>query len=294
MRIKSLISCWLALVMLAQSVFADVVVLRNGDRYTGTLANREQVRANPRAADTIAILPSDSEELQRFPVGEIAYLILEDSDRQEVLDLLGSPTGGAIPALTRRPVSGDEDIEIRLHTGKVVRGQVVRTTADSLVIDRGRWGSFFGGRTVSVARSDVWGIRLVGDYEFHTLPADTALADLHSSLAIVEPAARHGNYGVPVVLLGTLAAGVGALVKFGGPKCTVTQTSVDCDEKSYDIANYALIGAGALLIVLGIVSAEGASSRADGEGSRHLHPHHLALQTGGAGNSVAVGYRFSF
>lgn len=57
--------------------------------------------------------------------------------------------------------------------------------------------------------------------------------------------------GVGLMAFGGAALAVGALVKFGGPKATVTETDLDYEQDSYNAANYVMMVAGGALFVAG-------------------------------------------
>jgi hypothetical protein len=168
---RSLICSCLAFLLLAQSAAADVVVLKSGEKIAGTLANREALRSDLGAVHTVSILTRDSQDLRRFPRGDVRYLILEDPGTQEVIDFT-TPSA-------REPQTAS-------------RGSI---------------------------------------------------------------SSRDAAPGIVLTVLGLNMVGVGVIHKFGGPKCTVTESSLDCEKDSYDWTNYTLIGGGALLAIIGIVES---------------------------------------
>jgi hypothetical protein len=208
--IERLMCAVMALVLLAGPVLADVIVLKDGERFTGTIANREQVRADPGASPTISILLSDSNELQRFRLGDVDYLILDDPTGQQVVDL-SSARASDLPA------------------------------------------------------------------------APATMARLNRQ-----------KYGGLLMFAGVLAGGVGLVHKFGGPKCELTNESVNCDDHSFDGTNYALMAGGGLLVVLGIVEMAsgsesprvGLSPKAKGLG--------LLVRAGPRSTEVGVSYALRF
>jgi len=104
MFIKSLLVLMMIVMVLANSVLADTVVLRSGERYDGILANRDQVRTHPTQQAWVSLLVQESGELRRVAIGEIDYIILEDDGKQQVIDFnaLGfRPASGS----TRRQIS---------------------------------------------------------------------------------------------------------------------------------------------------------------------------------------------
>lgn len=80
--------------------------------------------------------------------------------------------------------------------------------------------------------------------------------------------------GVVLTLLGAGALAVGLLVKLGGPKATVTSSSIDVDEKSYDSANYALMAVGGLALLGGLLMLSTYDAR-----QRQQAPSASALET---------------
>ena len=68
---------------------ADVVVLRNGERHEGTVANREQVRQDPAGRSLVALLLPGGDELIRFATEDINHVIIEDGGNSCVLDFMG-------------------------------------------------------------------------------------------------------------------------------------------------------------------------------------------------------------
>jgi hypothetical protein len=63
---------------------------------------------------------------------------------------------------------------------------------------------------------------------------------------------RKRQVGTLMVGFGAAALIVGTLVKFGGPKATVTESGIDVDDDSYNVTNYALMIAGGILVVGGV------------------------------------------
>ena len=195
-------------VFMAQPILADVLQTRTGEKFVGTLANREQVRNDPRSSRTIGMLLSDSGELLRFRVEDVDYVVLQDGDRDQVIDLLSAP--GSDPL-----------------TGSQYRAK-------------------------------------------------------H----------RDDYTGVVLIVVGAAIAAFGALDKFGGPKCTVDESSIDCDEESYDTLNYALMGVGGLLVVVGIVQSSNPNPQHSGVLSHSTPTVWVRAQSGS--ESFGLGYRFVF
>ena len=67
--------------------FADVVFLKDGKRYDGTIANREQLKANPNAHHHISILVSESGIFKRIDVEDVDYIILNEASGRVVIDI---------------------------------------------------------------------------------------------------------------------------------------------------------------------------------------------------------------
>jgi len=75
--------------LLTECALADVVVLRDGRRLEGTLANRDVVQHEPAAFHYISFLvdsQSGSPSLQSYPVAEVEYVLLQDGDAVAVID----------------------------------------------------------------------------------------------------------------------------------------------------------------------------------------------------------------
>jgi hypothetical protein len=62
------------------------------------------------------------------------------------------------------------------------------------------------------------------------------------------------------MIVGAGTAAVGALVKFGDEKVTVTSSGVDYDAKSYNLLNYTLMVFGGVIFIAGLASFAGAKS----------------------------------
>jgi len=71
--------------------------------------------------------------------------------------------------------------------------------------------------------------------------------------------------GFGFMAAGAVMAGVGAFVKFGGAKATVTEGSVDIADKSYNAANYVLMVGGGIFMVLGVTM----EARRSGDAESH-------------------------
>jgi hypothetical protein len=75
--------------------FADVLVLRNGGRIEGTLANREVVAGDPFAFSYISflLLPANrTPELLSFDVAEVDYVLLDTEGGSRVIDFRAPPS----------------------------------------------------------------------------------------------------------------------------------------------------------------------------------------------------------
>jgi len=176
---------------------ADMVMLLTGDSFRGTFANRDVVREQTSAQAQISLLPEDSEELLRFELDQIDYLVFEDGGQREVIDLSSLKSG-------------------------------------RLAADAQQWSP--------------------------------AYAEFRESLEPEpEPKAKAGKKGIPLIIVGAMTAGAGALIKFGDEKVTVTEDSIDYQENSYNALNYSLmIGGGAMLVIgIAIQVSESSSSPND-------------------------------
>ena len=150
----------------------DVVVLRDGRKLVGVVANRDGLREEASARSHIAILEDESGDLTRLAPDKIDYIILEDDGDQYVVELTDSQ-----------------------------------------------------GPAKSTAAPDI---------------------------PRVFPDSGSGSPKTFLIVAGLAIGGVGAAVKFGGPKATITEESVDVDEDSYNTANYIMMIGGAAMVVLGL------------------------------------------
>jgi hypothetical protein len=86
MNLKVAASCCVALLLAAQPVLADVVVLKDGTKHAGTLANREDLRFAGRAGRPVSILLSGTGELMRIQARQIEYVVVQDVSGEQVVD----------------------------------------------------------------------------------------------------------------------------------------------------------------------------------------------------------------
>ena len=87
MSAKSIIAAAVPLMLIASLALADKVMLHTGELLTGTLANRDAVRAAPLAQPHFSLLMDGSTDLKRLEPQDIDYIVLEDEDGQQVVDL---------------------------------------------------------------------------------------------------------------------------------------------------------------------------------------------------------------
>jgi hypothetical protein len=83
------LSSFMLVSLLWQVAAADVLVLRNGGRIEGTLANREVVAGDPAAFSYVSflLLPADrAPELLSFAVSEVEYIVLDGDEATRVID----------------------------------------------------------------------------------------------------------------------------------------------------------------------------------------------------------------
>ena len=174
---------------------ADMVMLLTGESFTGSFANRDVVRERTAAQAHISLLPDDSDELLRFELDQIDYLIFEDGEEREVIDLSSLKSEGS-PAGAQQWSPAYREFRERLEPG---------------------------------------------------------------------PKPEPGKKGIPLIIVGAMTAGAGALIKFGDEKVTVTEDSIDYQENSYNALNYSLmIGGGAMLVIgIAIQVSESSSSPND-------------------------------
>ena len=173
---------------------ADMVMLLTGESFAGTFANREVVRERTAEQAYVSLLPDDSDELLRFELDQIDYLVFEDGGEREVIDL----------------------------------------------------SSLKSGR--SLADAQQW------------TPAYREFRET------IEPKPESGKKGIPLIIVGLLTGGAGALIKFGDEKVTVTENSIDYQESSYNAVNYCLMVGGGAMFVIGVAIQASDSSPS---GSNH-------------------------
>lgn len=61
------------------------------------------------------------------------------------------------------------------------------------------------------------------------------------------------NNGIGLMIFGAAAGLTGTLIKFGGPKTTISDSEIDLDDKSYNAGNYLLMGIGGFAFISGLV-----------------------------------------
>lgn len=113
-------AAFLSVVVLAQPVIADTVMLRSGAQVHGTIANREQYRLPMPRMESVAILTADStggsRELRRFAPDSVEAVVIEVDGRTTVYDLHRAATPSpesraSVPTLSRRGISEFKSVE---------------------------------------------------------------------------------------------------------------------------------------------------------------------------------------
>ncbi len=94
MNRKRVLGLMLVCLFAARETFADTLVLRDGTRLKGAIANQEQLKSHPELQETISIVTDDTRELRRFAAGEVAYMVFEGPNGVQVID----PTTVRVPA----------------------------------------------------------------------------------------------------------------------------------------------------------------------------------------------------
>ena len=185
MRMRNIMALVMTLLVLGNSAFADTVVLKSGERYTGNVANRDRVQTQPMQQTVLSLFVQESGELRRFAIRDIDYIILEEDGKQQVIDFSG-------------------------------------------------------------------------------------LRENQASARVVRPTYRESSEtnAAGLIVVGLGVGALGALYKFGEPKATVTEHSIDVDEHSYNALNYAMIAIGGLLTVIGIAMLGGGTQRSTSFGGR--------------------------
>lgn len=105
MLIRRLLISFIAFHLLVHPAFADMIMLRDGQRHLGVVANREDVRAHPEEHLYVSILPKDSTEPLRFPVEDIEFVVFQDGEDQQIIDFKAL-TARADMAQKRATVAG--------------------------------------------------------------------------------------------------------------------------------------------------------------------------------------------
>jgi hypothetical protein len=84
------VTCLFLQIVVPVAVHADTVVLRSGERISGTVANRQSVRTNPTALKQVSLLLAGTEsDVRTFPITSIDLIILEDGEGSQVIDIAG-------------------------------------------------------------------------------------------------------------------------------------------------------------------------------------------------------------
>jgi len=91
--------------------------------------------------------------------------------------------------------------------------------------------------------------------------------------------------GIGALVFGSGLAIVGAVVKFGGAKVTVTESGIDYQDKTYNGGNYAMMIGGAILVIAGIVMIADAPEKADDTSNAFLELREKETRVG-----IAVGF----
>jgi hypothetical protein len=78
MWIRSVLITLLALLLLAEPALADIVMLRDGDKFVGTVVGRDEVMADPSSFKTISLIPDGSEDIVRFASEDIEYILFQN------------------------------------------------------------------------------------------------------------------------------------------------------------------------------------------------------------------------
>lgn len=100
--------------LIAHPAFADIVMLRDGEKHVGVVENRDQVRAHPEQYLHIRLLPKDSAEPLLFPVGDIDYVAFQDGDEMQVVDF---------KALTPRSALAQDNATVAAVAGMDSKGR---------------------------------------------------------------------------------------------------------------------------------------------------------------------------
>ena len=165
-----IVVCTLGLLMAAQMAVADVVVLRDQSRLTGTVTNREAMTRNPGSTRSVSILiaasVSDSSRLVRIPVTEIEYVVFANGSGSDfsVFVPAGPGSGSRTEQANRRaqpiPFSSIWGPDVPRPRASLLRdGGVVLTITGLVVFTSGLVGYAIGSAFEGTGDADLRGPR---------------------------------------------------------------------------------------------------------------------------------------
>jgi hypothetical protein len=77
--VRRILAAGLAILLVSESVAADVVVLRDGKQYTGIVLNHAQLKGFASSVTSVYYQSAPADSLQEFPRSLVRAVILEDS-----------------------------------------------------------------------------------------------------------------------------------------------------------------------------------------------------------------------
>jgi hypothetical protein len=92
MWIKRLAITLIAMNLLAHPALGDILMLRDGVKFAGSVVDREKVRTSPTSCEWIWFVPDGSEEQMRFPVSDVEYILLQDGAEEHLVEFTNEPT----------------------------------------------------------------------------------------------------------------------------------------------------------------------------------------------------------
>jgi hypothetical protein len=91
MWIRRILATLMAMLMLAHPALADIIMLRDGVKFVGSVVDRESVRADPSSYERIGFIPDGSEEEMRFPASEVEYVLFQDGSDGQLVEFTEEP-----------------------------------------------------------------------------------------------------------------------------------------------------------------------------------------------------------
>ncbi len=137
---------------------------------------------------------------------------------------------------------------IYLNNGTWIKGRITQEDKDSLLIEtETEWKRIYK-KDISIISKDKQPIEKKDDFINMKKQFEKQLSFKSSSSSV------DNSGSIVAMVLGTGAVVLGVAVPFGEPKITITETSLDYNEHTYNALNYILIGAGIISFVAGVAT----------------------------------------